>query len=170
VRVSDVESTVFYEGTPYLPVVLCRLFGKCIACIFRVRESPWELGIRPISAIPFGLERRQCVSGPRAMRITNIALKHWPLCYEDCQHCTETLPPLATVCAFCNSKTLFAYRQCVWWRYGSTIFYLCTKWRLMMSFTPLPLYPLGKCPIVGPPSRPGLCNADKVLTPAGNRS
>jgi hypothetical protein len=32
------------------------------------------------------------------------------------------------------------------WRYSSTILDLGTRWRLVVSFTPMPLYPLGYSP------------------------
>jgi hypothetical protein len=32
------------------------------------------------------------------------------------------------------------------WRYNSTILDLSTRWRCVISYTPLPLYPLGKSP------------------------
>jgi hypothetical protein len=53
------------------------------------------------------------------------------------------------------------------WRYNSTILYLGTRWRLLVSFTPLPLYPRGKSPrypldrrLGGPQSLSGHCGVE----------
>jgi hypothetical protein len=60
------------------------------------------------------------------------------------------------------------------WKYRSIIFYHGIKWRRVVGFTPLPLYPLlpGKCsryPLVrhlrGPQTWSGLCGVQKYLCP-----
>jgi hypothetical protein len=62
------------------------------------------------------------------------------------------------------------------WRYSSTILDLCTRWRIVVSFTPRPLYLKGESPryplgrrLGVPHSRYGRCE-EKNLSPAGNRS
>jgi hypothetical protein len=57
-------------------------------------------------------------------------------------------------------------------RYSATFLDLGTRWRWVVSFTPLPLYHLGKRPwkLGEPQSRGGRCGEDKNLAPAGNRT
>jgi hypothetical protein len=63
------------------------------------------------------------------------------------------------------------------WRYSSTILDLSTRWRLVVSFTPLPLYFRRKSPhypierrLGGPKSRSGSCEEEKYLTLARIRT
>jgi hypothetical protein len=58
------------------------------------------------------------------------------------------------------------------WRYSSAIFYLCTRWRWVVSFTPRPLYPRGKSSwcllyrrLGGPQGRSGHCGIYKNPLP-----
>jgi hypothetical protein len=63
------------------------------------------------------------------------------------------------------------------WRYSSTIVGLCTRWRWVVSFSPLPLYLPGKNPrypsdrrLGGSQSRSGSCGEEKHLVPAENQT
>jgi hypothetical protein len=63
------------------------------------------------------------------------------------------------------------------WRYNSTILDFGTKWRWVVSFTPLPLYSRGESPWYsldrkpgGPQSRSECRSVEKNLSPAGNRA
>jgi hypothetical protein len=63
------------------------------------------------------------------------------------------------------------------WRYRSAILDLGSRWRRVVTFTPLPFYPQGKSPwypldgrLGGPQSRSGRCGEEKNLSPAGNRT
>jgi hypothetical protein len=60
------------------------------------------------------------------------------------------------------------------WRYSSTFLDLGTRWRWVVSFTSLPLYPRGYRPrypldrrLGGPQSQSGLCGEEKNLTLPG---
>jgi hypothetical protein len=55
------------------------------------------------------------------------------------------------------------------WRYSSTILDLDTGWKWMVSFMPLPPYPLDRR-LDGPQSRSGLCGEEINLIPAGKLS
>jgi hypothetical protein len=61
--------------------------------------------------------------------------------------------------------------------YGGVNVDVGTTWRLLVSFTPLPLYPRGKNPwysldrrLGGPQSRPGSYGEVKILGPTGTRN
>jgi hypothetical protein len=63
------------------------------------------------------------------------------------------------------------------WRYSSTVLDLVTKWRWVVSFTPLPLYPGGNWrrypldrKLGGPQSRYRRYREEKNLAPAGIRT
>jgi hypothetical protein len=58
------------------------------------------------------------------------------------------------------------------WRYSSTIINLGTRWRLVVSFTPLPLYPLDRLDtrLDGSQSRSARHGEEKNLAPARNRT
>jgi hypothetical protein len=63
------------------------------------------------------------------------------------------------------------------WRYSSTILDPSTRWTLVVTFTPSPLYVLVKRPpypldrsLGRPQSRSGLCGVEKALSPAGTQS
>jgi hypothetical protein len=56
------------------------------------------------------------------------------------------------------------------WRYSSTFLDLGTRWRRMVTFTHMPLYPPGKCPrypldrsLGGPQNRFGRCGEKKNI-------
>jgi hypothetical protein len=60
------------------------------------------------------------------------------------------------------------------WRYIFTFLDLGTRWRLVVSFTPRPLYPRGKIPrypldrrLGGPQNRSGRRREEKILDPTG---
>jgi hypothetical protein len=69
------------------------------------------------------------------------------------------------------------WRHIVEWTYRSSVLDVGTRWRWMVSFTPLPLYSRGKSPryplyrrMGGPQSPSGHCGEEKNLAPAGNRT
>jgi hypothetical protein len=65
------------------------------------------------------------------------------------------------------------------WKYSSNFHHLVTRWRWVVSFIPLPLYPSRKSPfprhplhmrLGGPRSRSGRCGEEKNITPPRTRT
>jgi hypothetical protein len=67
-----------------------------------------------------------------------------------------------------NSLRNTLWRRKREWRYSSTILDLGTRWKWVVSFTPRPLYPLGKDPGWAPEPVWTLWNKKKSLAPAVN--
>jgi hypothetical protein len=73
-----------------------------------------------------------------------------------------------------KGKVTVLWRHVGEWRYSSTFLNLSTRWRWVVSFTPLPLYPRGKSPrypldrrLGEPQSRSGPCEQEKNLALPG---
>jgi hypothetical protein len=73
-----------------------------------------------------------------------------------------------------SQSSTIQWRYVGQWRYSSTILDLSTRWRWVVSFTLLQLYPRGKSTrypfdrrVGGPQSRPGRCGEEKNLALPG---